>query len=334
MKLTIEEIARKTGTSRSTVSRVLSGHPNVKEETRIHIKKIMEELDYRPNRLAQGLATGSINIVGLIVGDIRNPYYSEITRAVETVLNEEGYMVVLCDSDYNPLKEEHFLRVAIEMGFASVIMTSAMETDELKKILDNLHCPLILLNRQLETIQTDVVSFDNFRGGYLVAEHLIKYGHKDIQVLAGPARSSSSNARFAGYKKALEDYGLNFSDANIAHGDLRLETGYEFGLKLLREKSRSTAVIAGNDMMAIGLIQAFRDRGLRVPEDLSVVGFDDIPLAAMSAVKLTTIKQPQTEMGKQAAKLVLDRLNGESKAPRLITYEPELILRDSTRRIG
>lgn len=333
MKVTIKEIAKRSGVSRSTVSRVISNHPNVDEETRQKVKKVMEELNYRPSRLAQGLVKGKINVVGLIIGDIRNPFYSELTRAIEDILNAEGYMVVLCDSDYNPQKEELYLRTAEELGFAGVIMTSAMETKELLQTLQSLSCPVVLLNRYLRAFETDVVSFDNYNGGYIAAEHLIKLGHRRIAILAGPNNSTSSKDRLRGYSDALRDYGLEYKEGEVTYGDLRWATGYEFGLHLLRRQERPTAVFAGNDLMALGIIQAYLDNGLKVPDDLSVVGFDDIPAAYMGAVKLTTVRQPQYEMGVEAAKLMLERIKGIPHAPKRIIFDAKLVIRESTKPI-
>lgn len=293
----------------------------------------MEELNYRPNRLAQGLVKGRINIVGLIIGDIRNPFYSELTRAIEDILNREGYMVVLCDSDYDPKKEELYLQTAGELGFSGVIMTSAMETKELLQILENLSCPVVLLNRYLRTFEADVVSFDNYNGGYIAAEHLIKLGHRKITILAGPSNSTSSKDRLRGYSDALRDYGLEYKEEEVTYGDLRWTTGYEFGLELLRRTERPTAVFAGNDLMALGIIQAYLDNGLKVPEDLSVVGFDDIPAACMGAVKLTTIRQPQYEMGVEAAKMMLGRIKGIPQAPKRVIFDAKLVVRESTKAL-
>ncbi len=332
-KLTIKDIASKSGISRSTVSRVLSDNPNVNAETRARVRSVIKAMNYIPNRLAQGLVTGKINVVGLIVGDIRNPYFSEITRAVEEVLNASGYLVVLCDSAYNTEKEVDFLNVTRELRFASIIMTSAMDNEGLISNLSKLSCPVVLLNRYLQGFPTDVVSFDNQYGAYLVAEHVIKLGHRHFKVLMGPAQSSSSIDRERGYRKAFADHGITCAEDAFVYGDLRFETGYQFGLDLLKQKNRPTAVLAGNDFMAIGIIKAYIDNGLKVPDDLSVTGFDDIQMAGMSAVPLTTIRQPQVEMGQQAAQVVLDRLHGNKSLPRRIIFDAELVVRESTRRI-
>lgn len=332
-KLTIKDIASKSGISRSTVSRVLSDNPHVNEQTRARVRSVIKEMNYIPNRLAQGLVTGKINVVGLIVGDIRNPYFSEITRAVEEVLNANGYLVVLCDSAYNPDKEADFLNVSRELRFASIIMTSAMDNAGLIGNLSKLACPVVLLNRYLQGFRTDVVSFDNQYGAYLVAEHVIKLGHRHFKALMGPAQSSSTIDREKGYRKAFADHDIPCAEDAFVYGDLRFETGYQFGLGLLKQKDRPTAVLAGNDFMAIGIIKAYIDNGLKVPDDLSVTGFDDIQMAGMSAVPLTTIRQPQVEMGRQAAQLALDRMRGNKSLPRRIIFDAELIVRESTRSI-
>ena len=333
-KLTIREIATKADVSRSTVSRVLSGHPNVNAETRTLVQSVMKELNYIPNRLAQGLVTGKLNVVGLVVGDIRNQYYSEMTRAIQEVLNERGYMVVLCDSAYSPEKEADFLNVARELRFASIIMTSVIDNEGLISNLRQLPCPVVLLNRYLQSYRTDVVSFDNFQGGYQAAKHLIELGHRDIRALLGPALSTSTIDRERGFRQAFADHGIDLAEDAFVYGDLRFETGHEFGLSLLREKHRPTAVFGGNDFMAMGVIKAFVDNGLKVPDHLSVVGFDDIPMAELSAVPLTTVRQPQVEMGRQAAQLVLERISGNKSLPRRVIFDAELVIRGSTRKVS
>ena len=333
-KLTIREIATKADVSRSTVSRVLSGHPNVNAETRTLVQSVMKELNYIPNRLAQGLVTGKLNVVGLVVGDIRNQYYSEMTRAIQEVLNERGYMVVLCDSAYSPEKEVDFLNVARELRFASIIMTSVIDNEGLISNLRQLPCPVVLLNRYLQSYRTDVVSFDNFQGGYQAAKHLIDLGHRYIRALLGPALSTSTIDRERGFRQAFADHGIDLAEDAFVYGDLRFETGHEFGLSLIREKQRPTAIFGGNDFMAMGVIKAFVDNGLKVPDDLSVVGFDDIPMAELSAVPLTTVRQPQVEMGRQAAQLVLERISGNKSLPRRVIFDAELVIRGSTRKIS
>ena len=333
MKIRIDEIASAAGVSRSTVSRVLQNHPNVKPQTREKIVEIMEQLGYRPNRLARGLVTGKLNFVGLIVGDIRNPFYSEIAHVVEDILNERGYMVVLCDSDYSIAKEKSYLNMIADFGFAGVIMTSATENTELVEMLKSMDCSVVLINRYLRNFNCSVVAIDNHLGGFLAAEHLIKLGHRNSAMLAGPEDSSSSRERMEGWKEAFTEYKIPWP--GVINSDLRTKFGYDFGISLLKmpKGKRPTAVCAINDAMAFGVIEAYMENGYKIPQDLSVIGFDDISTITYNRIGLTTIRQPQQEMGKAAADLLLDRILGVETSAKRVIFEPELIIRESTAAI-
>lgn len=333
MKIRIEEIAKEAGVSRSTVSRVLQNHPNVKPDTREKVTEVMQQLGYRPNRLARGLVTGKFNFVGLIVGDVRNPFYSEVAHIAEDILNEQGYMVVLCNSDYNIEKEKNYLNMMEDFGFAGVIMTSAAENSELATMLKNMDCPVVLINRYLRNFNSNVVTIDNHLGGYLAVNHLLSLGHRNIAMLAGPEDSSSSRERLEGWKEAFAEYNLPWP--GVCYSDLHSKFGYDFGLSLLKmpKNKRPTAVCAVNDAMALGVMQAFTENGLSIPEDLSVIGFDDISPIVQSKIGLTTIRQPQEEMGKVAANMLLDRIKGIESSSKRVIFEPELIVRDSTAAI-
>jgi LacI family transcriptional regulator len=329
-KVTIKDIAQKAGVANSTVSRVLTNHPSVDPNTRARVKQIIKELGYRPSGIARGLVTGQINVVSLIIGDIRNPFYAGLTRAIKDILNKEGYMVVVSDTDYDAEKEAAHIQLASQYGFAGVIMVTALETKALISKIKTLDCPVVLLNRYLPSVVTDVVSVDNFQGGYLATEHLIKLGHKNIAHLAGVKNSTVVMDRIKGYAEALKDYGLEFNENNITYGDLKKESGYQYTELLLNQKKEATAVFCSNDLMALGLIEAMLKKGVSIPNQLSVVGYDDIDMATMAKVELTTVRQPQYEMGQAAAEILLERIQGKSTSNKRIIFTPELIVREST----
>ncbi|WP_025774744.1 LacI family DNA-binding transcriptional regulator [Neomoorella thermoacetica] len=330
MRITIKDIAQRSGVSCSTVSRVLTNHPNVDPKTRERVKQVIDELGYRPSRIARGLVMGQINVVALIIGDIRNPFYAELTRAVKDILNKEGYMVVVSDSDYDPQKEEIYIRAAEEYGFAGIIMITAMETEALIQQLEKLRCPVVLLNRYLPSVETDVISVDNYLGGYLAAEHLIKLGHRNIAHLAGFKNSSATRDRLRGFIDAHVHYGIQLNQERIVYGNLQMEAGYKFAKEYLSQNEDITAVFCGNDLMALGLIEALYEEGKEIPRDISVIGYDDIDMASLARVKLTTIRQPQYEMGQTAAEVLIDRMKGKIGAPKRIIFTPKLIIREST----
>ena len=331
MKVTIEDVARAACVSRSTVSRVLQNEKNVDAATREQVLKAVKFCNYRPSSLARSFAKGRLNFVGLIVGDIRNPFYADIVRAAEHVLNDNGYLLVLCDSDYNAQREENYLNMFEDFGFSGAIMTSAMESVELTKTLERLSCPVILINRYLHNYEASVVSSDNRAGGYLAAEHLLKIGHRQIALLAGFTNSTASQERLEGWLEAFRDYGVE-PQLIVRNGNLSVEDGRKFAKQILDMPPgrRPTAVCAANDSMAQGIIEEMLENGCRVPEDLSVVGYDDISSSTFGKVPLTTVHQFQDEMGRAAAELLLDQLQGDTRTNQRIIFQPKFVLRQST----
>lgn len=328
--LTINEIARIAGVSRSTVSRVLTGHPNVKPKTRARVEEVMEELNYRPSPLAQGLATGTLNMVALLIGDIRNPFYSEIARGVEDAANESGYMVVFCNTDYDLKKELFYLQGAKQFGFSGLITMSVMDAEELTPVLSKLQFPIVLLNRYLHAYETDVVIVDNFQGGYLAGKHLVELGHTKIAHVSGPLLSTASQERMAGFKQALRDNGIKLNERDIFTGDLRMESGQKYAERWLNQSSRPTSIFAANDLMALGVIDTLERAGVKVPYDVSVMGYDDLPFVGVKPISLTTVRQPHYQMGVAAMSLLIDRIHGADTCFQRVTYRPELVIRDTT----
>ncbi len=329
MKLTIRDIAKQSGHSCSTVSRVLNDSPYVSEKTRTRVKKVIDDMGFRPNHVARGLVTGQMNIVVCIIGDRWNPFYAELFSAAEEVLNQAGFLAVLCYTDYEPVKEEKYLEAASEYNFAGVIMVTAPETPKLAENLAKLECPVVLANRYLASVPTDVVLMDNYHGGYIATRHLIDLGHRRIACWAGPENSTASRDRVRGYREAMREAGLAVEDDDLVKGNLLESEGYQFACDLLDNPRDITAVFCGNDMMASGVIKAYVERGRKIPEDLSVIGFDDSPVAVRGPVKLSTVRQHPQAMGQAAAELVLNRMTEKDKPHRKIIFSPELVLRDS-----
>ncbi|GIM45526.1 LacI family transcriptional regulator [Collibacillus ludicampi] len=328
--VTIDEIARVAGVSRSTVSRVLTGHPNVKPATRAKVEKVIQQLNYQPNFIAQGLARGSLNMIGLLIGDIRNPFYAEVARGVEDIANQAGYMVVLCDTDYDFQKEQIYLQGAQKFGFSGLILMSVMDVEELVPVLKNIQCPIVLLNRYVHAYETDVVLVDNFQGGYQAAKHLIELGHTRIGYLGGPQLSTASRERTAGFMQALKDYGIKLNERDVAYGDLKMDTGRQYGQRWLEQSNRPTSIFAANDLMALGILDVLQEAGINIPEEISIVGYDDLPFVGIHPISLTTVRQPHYQMGATAMSLLMDRIRGNDTCLQRITYTPELVIRETT----
>lgn len=328
-KYGISDVAEMLGVSKSTVSRVINGNAGVGPELRKKVMDFVEEIGYQPNTIAQSLSKGHMNIVALILGDIRNPFYAELTFRIQQILNDNGYMVMNLNSEYNIERELEFLKVTEQFNFAGLILITAQE-EKIEEKLNTMHIPKVLVNRILPSYTGDSVLIDNFQAGYQAVMHLIELGHKHIGFIKGPGVSSASSQRFAGYKQAIFNYGLPFDERFVMESDLKMDTGRMLAGEFLKMDKRPTAMVVVNDMTAIGLMDGCRSAGVRIPEDLSIVSFDNVPMAAMYGIELTTIDQHVDEMGEKAALLMLKQLKNKKTKPERIIMEPTLIIRKTT----
>lgn len=331
--LTINEIARLAGVSRSTVSRVIRGHPNVKQETRELVESVIKQANYRPNSIAQGLAKGTLNMIGLLIGDIRNPFYAEIARGVEDAAHQAGYMVVFFNSDYQMNRELFYLQAAQQFNFSGLILMSVLDNQELIPVLKNMNCPIVMLNRYIRSLETDVVLVDNIKGGYLATKHLIELGHSKIAHLSGPSLSTAGQGRLEGYRKAFTESGLEIREDDIVEGNLQMESGRQYARRWLLQSDRPSGIFVANDIMALGLIDELQRNGVRIPEDVSVIGYDDLPYTSVRQIDLTTIRQPTYQMGATAMRYLIKRVRGEATGTQKKTYMPELVIRSTTQSI-
>ncbi|MCI0484059.1 MAG: substrate-binding domain-containing protein [candidate division NC10 bacterium] len=269
--------------------------------------------------------------LGLIVPDTYNPYFAEVARGVEHVAFQHGYTVMLCHSGYDVEREVHYVDVLREHMVAGVIWIPATSNPESIRKLTEYGIPAVVLDRQVTWGQVVSVTVDNFRGGYLATKHLIDLGHRNIGCIARPVELTHSQQRVEGYRTALQEHGLPIVSELVARGGLRLENGRDATNVLLDLPNPPTAIFTYNDAMAIGALRAAYERGLRVPNDISIVGFDDIPQAAFTCPALTTIAQPKFDMGSCGAELLLTMI-AKKAAPAGLEkpLEVELIVREST----
>lgn len=329
MAPTIREVARRAGVSPATVSRVVNanGHA-VSGHTRERVLRAVRTLGYAPHPIARGLRTRTTQTIGLIVPDIANPFYPALARGVEDAARRAGYTVVLCNTDERPGRERAYLdllRRRLVDGF--VFATVGANLSHVRQLRHD-GIPVVLVARSVPGSDADAVVVDNEHGGYLAARHLIELGHRRIAHLGGPSRLQVSRDRLRGYRRAIEEAGLRFDPSLVAAGAFRIEAGGSMMTSLLRR--RPTAVFAANDLIAIGALSALRDAGRSVPADVAVVGFDDIPYAALAAPPLTTVAQPARLMGALASERLLARLRGEGGEAHTIVLEPELVVRASS----
>ena len=328
-KYSISDVAEMLGVSKSTVSRVINGNTGVGPELRKKVMDFVEEIGYQPNTIAQSLSKGHMNIVALILGDVRNPFYADLAFRIQQILNNQGYMVMTLNSEYNIERELEFLGLTEQFNFAGLILITAQE-EKIEEKLKTMDIPKVLVNRSLPSYKGDSVLIDNFQAGYQATMHLIELGHRHIGFIKGPGVSSASSQRFAGYRQVMQNYGLPFEENFVFESDLKLETGRSLADDFCKLEKRPSAMVIVNDMTAIGFMDGCRNAGIRIPEDLSIVSFDNIAMASMYGIELTTISQRVDEMGEKAAHLMLKQLNDKDAKPERIIMEPTLIVRKTT----
>ncbi len=332
--ITISEIARLANVSKTTVSRVLNNKPDVQPETREKIKRLIEELDYQPNIFAKGISNKKSHTIGLLIPYsanyiFSNPFYYEIIRGVSNEANKKGYYILFCYSE-----EDNYLIALRQKRFDGVIVVSPGK--EHKRLFDEIidaDVPVVAISKVPGMPEIKFVDTDNFNGAFKAVEHLISLGHKKIGYINGPESLASSTDRFEGYKKALESHGIAYDEKLIEPGDTSINSGFKAMQNLIQSNSGISAVFVASDLMAVGVINAINSAGKKVPDDISVVGFDDIPLAGSLNPPLTTVRQFSFERGELTARMIIDLI--EEKP---IDYKTgmnfELIIRSSTKDIS
>lgn len=329
-KYSISDVAEMLGVSKSTVSRAINGNSGVGDELRKKVLDLVDEIGYKPNTIAQSLSRGRVNIVALILGDIRNPFYADLAFNIQRILNSHGYMVMVFNSEYDVQREMEFLKLTIQFNFAGLILITA-QTEIVEDMLHSMDVPMVLVNRILPSYTGDSVLTDNFQAGYMAVMHLLELGHKHIGFVRGPGVSSASSQRFEGYRQALRNFSLPFNEEYVFESDLKMETGITLARNFVKDlKVRPSAMVVVNDMTAIGFIDGCRENGLSIPEDLSIVSFDDIEFSAMKGIELTTISQHVDKMSEHAARLMLKQLEEKDAKPERVILEPTLVIRKTT----
>ncbi|HHW15160.1 MAG TPA: LacI family transcriptional regulator [Firmicutes bacterium] len=325
----IYDVAKAAGTSIATVSRVLNGNTRVRDFTRQQVLKAVAELDYHPNTLAQSLVRKTTRTVALVVPDISNPFFPEVARGVEDMANQAGYNVILCNSDDSTQKEIEYCRVMRTRRVDGLIFALvASETSPVKTLL-KAGVPVVLIDRDAGGLTVDAVVTDNLKGGMTAAHHLVGLGHTRIGCITGPLSAEPAASRLNGFRQVLEPQGL-FRSEYVVEGDFRQSGGYLGMKRLLELPEPPTAVFACNDMMALGAMAALDEAGRRVPQDVALVGYDDILVASLTRPQLTTVAQPKYEMGWMAMEVLLKRIAQTPDAPQRVVLQPRLVVRGST----
>jgi DNA-binding LacI/PurR family transcriptional regulator len=332
--VTSKDVADYAQVSVTTVSHVINRTRRVDLKTEQRVWRAINELGYRPNLLARGLRRRETRTIGLIVPDNSNPYFAELARAVEDAGFARGYSVILCNSDMSESKEAAYIELLISKCVDGVILISAAHRREKFNEFIQAGIPLITVARELNDLPVDQVLMDNQQGGYLVGKHLTALGHRRIGCIAGPRDETPSADRIVGLRRALHEAGVDLPSEQIIRGDFTYEGGHQAMANLLRREPKLTAVFAANDRMAIGAMNYLWQTGVRVPEDISVIGFDDIPVAAMTCPPLTTIATPKAEFARISVSMLIERINRERTEPARVVLPTRLVIRNSCRAIG
>lgn len=330
MRVTIKDISKIVGVSYATVSRALNNYPEVNEDTKKRIIKVANEMGYQPNAIAQGLVKNETKTIGLMIPDITNPFFPEVAIGVEEAASEAGYTVFLVNTNWDEKRELDSFNVLSQKQIDGLIIAPSSENSKhLEKILHR-GIKIVFLGRRLYYKNSASVIIDNEIGMYKAVEYLIKKGHKNIVFLGGKKELSVNQERLNGYKNALKIYGLETNEELIKFDYFKREGGYHLTKHLIESDLIFSAIVNVNDLLAIGAIQAIKEKGLLIPSDVAVIGFDDIELASLPEIQLSTVAQPKYEMGKLAFEILVKQIKGKSNVTRKILLEPELTIRSTT----
>jgi LacI family transcriptional regulator len=331
---TMNDVARLADVSIATVSHVINGTRFVSAERVERVHAAMQELGYTPDATARSLRVGRTDTIGLVIPDTSNPFFAALARWIEEAGFESGYTTILANSDERPDREHRYVSTLVSKRVDGIILApSRGDHRRLIKLLENARMPVVVVDRDAELPNADVVLYDNAGGSYEATRHLIDLGHECIGCIAGPADATSAAERVKGFRRAMSDAGLALPDNAVVEADFHFTGGREATARLLANGEPFTALFAANDLMAAGAIRALAERGLGVPGDISVIGFDDAPLAEMISPSLTTMRQPLQDMAQAAVTLLLSRITeSNGPAPNRRVLPTSLVVRESTAR--
>ncbi len=328
--ITITDVARASGLSCATVSRVLSGYEFVRETTRHRVMEAVEQLGYVANLSARRLAGGHSRIIGLLVPNLDNSYVGTIAQGIDQALSLTNYDPVLYTTHRHPGKETYYVNTIANGLTEGLLLVAPQVPATYLDMLRERDFPYVLIDQADDTENSSVVESTNFQGAYEATLYLNELGHTRIAFITGALAIRSAAERLRGYKTALIDCGLPFREALVVEGNYQQQNGYETTKSLLQNTyPPPTAIFASNDLSAFGAMDAVRECGFNIPEDISIIGFDDIPQASLVYPKLTTVRQPLEQMGQVAVKMLLERIKVRSSLPNRVTLPTQLIIRDS-----
>lgn len=335
--LTLEDIAQRAGVSRSTVSRVLNDQPNVRDQVRERVWRVIEQTGYRPNSAARTLASQRSHVIGLVLpltvsSFFTDPYFPFLTQGIAQACNQYDQTLSLFIVATAEDEKKLYPRIAQRGLLDGVVLQAGAHGDLLSERLTQSSLPIAMIGRPLDPEATSFINVDNVASAVEAVNHLVSLGHQRIATITGPQNTTAGIDRLVGYRRSLKQAGLPDDETLIAYGDFSDDGGYAAMQQLLPAKP--DALFAASDRTAIGAIRAIRAAGLRVPADIAVVGFDDLPLAVQADVPLTTIRQPVEEVGRKAVEMLIDIIEHGNHPPRRILLDTELVIRDSCGSAG
>ncbi|MGM0502384.1 MAG: LacI family DNA-binding transcriptional regulator [Bacillota bacterium] len=332
MGVTIKDIAEKAEVSPTTVSRVLNDKPDVSDETKQKIEEVINELNYNPNGIARGLVLNKTHTLGLVIPDISNPFFPEVAKGIEDKAKEAGYSVIFCNTDNHTQGEKEAIELMKSKQVDGMIVSLAINEENKKELAELAaeNFPVVQIDRKIPGAGFPAVVIDNQAASYKATQHLINLGHEKIAHISGNLKVKPAQDRLAGFKEALENNGLESTKEWIREGDYSSQSGYEEMKQLLQLVERPTAVFIANDLMALGAYEAVFEQGLKIPEDISIVGYDDIEVSSVIRPALTTVSQPEYKLGVEAAELLINSLEGEDEIETDQVLAAELVERTSS----
>ena len=326
---TIKDVAVRAGVSKATVSHVTNDTRFVEDVTRQRVLQAIAELGYRPSSAARSLTTNRTETIGVIISDASNYFFGEVLLGIEDVLRPASYGLFVCNTSEVLEHEAHYLDLLLRQRVDGIIAAATSQRWDVLTQAERQHTPIVFLDRAFEGLAGPFVGADNEGGAYLGTRHMIECGHRKIGILAGFARLSTMRERLAGFRRALQEADIPLPQEWVVRSPLSVEAGSEAMRQILSLPDRPTAVFLNNNLLSLGALLAIKDLGLRCPEDIAVVGFDDHPWAAVASPPLTVVRQPAEQIGRVAAEMVLALINDDELPASCAVLESEVILRES-----
>jgi DNA-binding LacI/PurR family transcriptional regulator len=328
MKPTIYNVAKEAGVSIATVSKVINRTGSISERTRKKVFQVMKKLNYQPSVVASALTGKQTKTIGLIIPDISNPFFAEIARSIEDRSHEQGFNVIMCSTDNNEEKEKRYLSVLTRQRIDGLVVASAFRSTSLIEDMMKQSVPIALIATKIPKLSIHTVTVDDYKGGYIAASYLLSLGHKKVAIIVEDARSNQP--RLHAFKDVMLEAKIPIPDHYVIQTEATIQKGYGSAKQLLSLQERPTAIFACNDLLAIGAMQAAKEAGIRIPQDLSIIGFDNTVLSVTTAPMLTTVAQPMKEMGAKVVDLLIQEMEESKLHKECLLLSPELIIRQST----